>query len=257
VDEMVNIKSPVEQNLAKVACISNHFNEIPPIIGFIVADQYGNTILRIEYNLDENREYGPISSYLTAEDKNLLSFDLITMYLSSFKSFACQTKIDNVSHLEIHGTSIKISIFFLTYDYILMIFLNSRTYIHKNFQSYILNYFEEKFQKYKYEFTNFNESKSKRLLALIAVRGANWLQKINHYYLHKYQNQYLSNHLVIEELIEEIDPIIKKALQNYLEHFPDDIICDLTKELSHKIHNILLKFKINLEAPQMNPKYPK
>lgn len=118
-----------------------------------------------------------------------------------------------------------------------MVFLNSRTHFDGNLQTNILNYFEERLQKYNYEFRNFNESKSRRLFTLIAIKGTNWLPKINYYYLDTNQNEYLVNHMLIEEIIEEIDPIIKLELQNYLEHLPDDILCDLT--MSYQIKFII------------------
>ena len=54
----------VEQRLTETAYRSNNFNVIPPIIGIIIADQYGNTITVFEYDSNETDDYKPIKSYL-------------------------------------------------------------------------------------------------------------------------------------------------------------------------------------------------
>ncbi len=60
-----------------------------------------------EYDRNTENSYGPIKSYLSEDDKNLLELDLISMFFSSLKTFAGQTNIQNLSNLEIHGSNIK------------------------------------------------------------------------------------------------------------------------------------------------------
>ena len=62
----------IEQKLAETAYRSNNFNLIPPIIGIIIADQYGNTITVFEYDSVEDDKYGPIKSYLSKDQQNFL-----------------------------------------------------------------------------------------------------------------------------------------------------------------------------------------
>ena len=54
-----------------------------------------------EYDNKNEGNYGPIKSYLSESDKNLLEIDLISMYFSSFKTFVGQINIQNLSNLEI------------------------------------------------------------------------------------------------------------------------------------------------------------
>ena len=80
--------SSVEKKLTETAYRSHNFNVIPPVIGIIISDQYGNTITVFEYGLSDKDKYGSIKSYLSGDNQNLLEIDLVSMYLSSFKTFA-------------------------------------------------------------------------------------------------------------------------------------------------------------------------
>jgi hypothetical protein len=91
------------------------------MIGIIISDQYGNTITVFEYDSKDENDFGPIKSYLSEGEKDLLEFDLISMYLSSFKIFAGQTNIQNTSHLEIYGSNIKVQIYFLFEKYMIIV----------------------------------------------------------------------------------------------------------------------------------------
>ena len=116
-----------EKRLTEIACRNYDFNIIPPVIGIIVSDQYGNTIMVIDYDPKDRTKYGPIKSYLIDDDKKLLELDLISMYFSSFRTFAEQTNIKNLSHLEIHGSNIKVQIYFVYEKYMIIVFLNTNT----------------------------------------------------------------------------------------------------------------------------------
>ncbi|MHA1350726.1 MAG: hypothetical protein ACTSPZ_07840, partial [Promethearchaeota archaeon] len=109
--------SSVEKKLTETAYRSHNFNVIPPVIGIIISDQYGNTITVFEYESNDDDAYGPIKSFLSEDHNNLLEIDLVSMYLSSFKIFAGQANIKNLSHLEIYGSNIKAQIYFLLEKY--------------------------------------------------------------------------------------------------------------------------------------------
>ncbi|MFW9941906.1 MAG: hypothetical protein ACFFFT_12760, partial [Candidatus Thorarchaeota archaeon] len=127
----------------EIANFSYNFNKIPPIIGMIIADQFGNTIMVLEYDNLAEENYGSIKSYLSDNNKNLLEIDLISMYFSSFKTFAGQTNIQNLSNLEIHGSNIKVQLYFLFDKYMVIIFLNSKVDLTLKEKEQIIQYFEE------------------------------------------------------------------------------------------------------------------
>ena len=57
----------IENKLVEINYNSYNFNEIPPIIGIITADQYGNTIIVFDYDSKNDNNYAPIKSYISEE----------------------------------------------------------------------------------------------------------------------------------------------------------------------------------------------
>ncbi|MFX1324114.1 MAG: hypothetical protein ACFE8N_04095 [Promethearchaeota archaeon] len=237
----------INEKLGELANISYNFNKIPPVIGIIVADQFGNTILVIEYDNEQEEKYGPIKSYLSENNKDLFELDLISMYFSSFKAFASQTNIQNLSNLEILGSNIKVQLFFLLERYMIIIFLNSSVYLNLKEKEGMIQYFEEIFNKYEFEFQHFNSSNSRRVLRMLKNKGIIWLKKLNKIYIHTYQNIYLKKHEILEIAIKKITPIIGEVLIEYLESIPEDIMNDIIRELKNKIHDKISEFNFPLD----------
>jgi hypothetical protein len=245
VDGLLDKFSLIKTQLLQSKFRSHKFNDVPPIIGFIVADQYGNAIMVYEYETKDNTQYGPIKSYLSENDKNLLEIDLISMYFSSFKVFAGQTNIQNLSHLEIYGSNIKAQIYFL-FDYIIITFLNSNTDLKAKEKKNIMDHFREILSEKEYEFTHFNESKAKQIIVWLENKGKLWLKKINNTYIDSFKKYYLKRHEIFEFLIEQIEPIIQNEVNEYLENIPEEIRENLTKEIKNKIQDKMLELNSNL-----------
>jgi hypothetical protein len=242
----------VRQRLTETAYRSNNFNVIPPIIGIIIADQYGNTITVFEYDSDEDDKYRPIKSYLSKDNQNFLEIDLVSMYLSSFKVFAGQANIKNLSNLEIYGSNIKAQIYFLLEKFMVIIFLNSNTDLNSKQKSHVIKYCEDKLNKYEFEFGNFNESCSRETLTSLEQIGRKWLKKFNTRYIQTYKNSYLRKHENTEELMNQLGLIIQSEINEYLSYVPDEIINNFSKELKNKIQDKL--FEINLNVPESSKK---
>ncbi|MHA1986805.1 MAG: hypothetical protein ACW98D_09215 [Promethearchaeota archaeon] len=231
----------------EIANFSYDFNKIPPIIGIVIADQFGNTIMVLEYENKPKEIYNPIKSYLSGDNKNLLEIDLISMYFSSFKTFAGQTNIQNLSNLEIHGSNIKVQLYFLYDKYMIIIFLNSKVDLNLKEKEQIIQYFKEILVRYKYEFQHFNDSNSRKILRILKDKGNLWLKKLNKSYLQRFQNNYLEKHEILDIVINKISPIIEKVLGDYLEGIPEDFINDMSRELKNKIHDEICEFNFNLD----------
>ncbi|MFX1417469.1 MAG: hypothetical protein ACFE9N_00970 [Promethearchaeota archaeon] len=232
-------KDNFENILIESAYYSCNFDKIPPIIGCLIADQYGNTIMVIEHNSKNKNNFGPINSYLSEDDKTFLEIDLISMYFSSLKTFAGQTNIQNLSNLEIHGSNIKVQIFFLLDNYMIIIFLNSKTELGLKEKTRIVKFFEDQLTKFEFEFKHFNAAKSRKILSILEIKGKSWLKKLNINYLKVYKDLYLKKHENIDELTRDIEPIIKKILYEYLEHIQEDIVNNISKEIRNKLQDIL------------------
>ncbi|MFX1477368.1 MAG: hypothetical protein ACFFCI_04480 [Promethearchaeota archaeon] len=238
-----NIRTLTNNNLDEIANFSYNFNKIPPIIGIIIADQFGNAILVIEYDNKPEENYGSIKSYLSENNRNLLEIDLISMYFSSFKTFAGQTNIQNLSNLEIHGSNIKVQLYFLFEKYMVIIFLNSKVDLNLTEKEQIIQYFENLLDKYEFEFQHFNATESRKALKTLGNKGKVWLKKLNKSYITSYQQNYLKKHGILDTVIRKISPTIEQVLNEYLERIPEDMINDISRDLKNKIHDIICEFK--------------
>jgi hypothetical protein len=234
----------IEKRLTEIACRNYDFNIIPPVIGIIVSDQYGNTIMVIDYDSKDRTNYGPIKSYLIEDDKKLLELDLISMYFSSFRTFAEQTNIKNLSHLEIHGSNIKVQIYFVYEKYMIILFLNTNTDLNSKEKTQIIQYFKDLLAKHEYEFTNFNATQSRRIITMLENQGKNWLKIFNTIYLKTYKEIYLKKHEIIEDLMKNIGLIIQNEVYEYLKYVPEDILDNISKEIKNKIQDTLFDFHI-------------
>ena len=242
-----NHGTSINGKLDEIAYFSYNFNKIPPIIGIVIADQFGNTIMVLEYENKPEENYRPIKSYLSEDNKNLLEIDLISMYFSSFKTFAGQTNIQNLSNLEIHGSNIKVQLYFLFDKYMIIIFLNSKVDLNLKEKEQIIQYFEEILIKYEFEFQHFNDSNSRKTLRILGNKGKIWLKKLNKTYIKAFQHNYLKKHEILDIVINKISPTIEKVLGEYLEGSSEDFINDMSKELRNKIHDKICEFNLNLD----------
>ena len=235
----------IDEGSYGIADIAYSFDKMPPIIGIITADLFGNTLMAFEYGCKPEGDYGPIKSYLSENDKNFLELDLISMYFSSFKSFAGQTNIQNLSNLEIHGSNLKVQIYFLFEKFMLIIFLNSKVDLSLKEKTKIIEYFKDILLKHEFEFTHFNATHSRKIIKSIEDRGKIWLKRLNKTFICSFQKAFLKKHEVLDIVINEIALIIEKELEDYLKGIPREIIHDMSKELQNKIHDKICEFKFN------------
>ena len=229
----------VEEQICDIAFKSCKFDDIPPIIGLIISNLDGYSLMVIEYGEKNDSNYGPIKSYLSRDDENLL--ELIPMYFSSLKAIASQINIQNLSHFEIYGSNIKIQIYFLLDKFMIIALLNSNIELNSREKTTIIEKTKDNLVRYHYEFQNFNATDSRKLLRVLEREGIAWLKKLNKNYLHDYKNRYLRKHDLIENMMVNIKPVVRHELEEYLEKLPPDFINDLSKELLNKIQDILFK----------------
>lgn len=242
-----NYENPIDEKSKEIAYFSYNFNKIPPIIGVIIADQFGNTLLVFEYEDQTEGIYRPIKSYLSEDNKSLLEIDLISMYFSSFKAFAKQTNIQNLSNLEFHGSNIKVQIYFLFDKYMVILFLNSKVNLNLKEKTQLIQYFEDVLRKHGFEFKHFNASHSRKILRILEIKGRIWLKRLNKTYIHTFQNYFLEKHEILALVINKITPTIEKVLAEYLESVPEDYINDISRELRNRIHDTICEFNFNLD----------
>lgn len=217
-----------------------NFNKIPPIIGIILSNNTGTSILTYQYNSNSRSGYGKIDSYLKGSQDRLLDF--ITMYFSSLNTFADNVNIENLRYVGIGGSNIKIKVFFKFKDYMIIVFLNSNTDLGINIQDHILEHFSEISRTYKEALENYNNKESRRIRKDLETSGEKWIKKLNNYYIKIYEKLFIAKDERCEKLMTNIKPIINDALEYYLKHIPEDIKTDICREIYEKIGDKLSKY---------------
>lgn len=229
----------VEHQICDIASRTCNFDQTPPIIGLIISNINGVALMIIEYSDHNSSNYGPIKSYLSQDDENLL--ELIPMYFSSLKAIAGQINIQNLSHFEIYGSNIKVQIYFLLDKYMVIGLLNSNTELGSRDKTSIIKKVEDLLTKYNLEFQNFNATGSRKLIKVLERQGKAWLKKLNNTYIENYKNRYLRKHDLIEDMMINIEPVVHQELEEYLEKLPSEFVNNLSRELINKIQDTIFK----------------
>lgn len=239
------IESSIEKKLLNIKNRSKNFHIIPPIIGIVISDQYGNTIFVSEYEANGRENYNSIKQYLSEDDANLIEIDLVSMYFSSFKMFASQTNIKNLSHLEIHGSNIKVQIHFKFEDFIVIVFLNSNTNLNSEEKSILIDYFKDMFSEYGNKLKNYNSKPSKNIIHNLAKDGTKFLKDLNRKFLKRHNKKYIENYEQVERITKKIIPIIHNEINHYFKYIEENILFNLKREIKTKIQDIIFHSLFN------------
>ena len=229
-----------ELNSRKAFLSLFNFNQIPPIVGIILSNKAGISILTYEYEKNNRNRYGPIEKYLN-EDQDDLS-DFISMYLSSLVGFAENVKIENLRQVGIGGSNVKMNIFFQEKNYMIIVFLNANTDLSLRIQDHILDHFNKIFKKYDWVFENYNDRNSIQIRKDLETIGQDWLKKLNRSYINTYEKLFLAKDVKIEKLMAHIKPIINQTVESYMQYVPDEIKTDICREIHEKVNNKLSEY---------------
>jgi len=217
-----------------------NFNLIPPIVGIILSNRAGISILTYEYNDKNNNRYGSIESYLDEDQDDLSEF--ISMYLSSLISFAENVKIENLRHVGIGGSNIKIKVFFEEKNYMIIVFLNANTDLSLRIQDHILDHFNQIFENYDYILENYNYKESIQIRKDLESTGQDWLKRLNRFYIKAYENIYIAKDVKLGKFMANIKPIVNETVEYYMKRVSEDIKADICREIHEKINNKLSEY---------------
>ncbi|TXT58446.1 MAG: hypothetical protein BAJALOKI1v1_1650007 [Promethearchaeota archaeon] len=213
----------------------NKLDQIPPIVGILFADLFGNAIMTYEY--EDHKKYNPLTSYLSNDKNSLLEIDFVSMYFSSFNIFASNNNIKDLSYLEIHGSNLKVQISFIAEKFMIILFLNSSTILPLKTQQHITNHFKEIIEQNKSYFEDFNAKTSQNVIKNLTERGCEWLQKLNRKYIQEFKQGYLKKSEFINIFMNKINPIIQQELKEYLPAIPEELISDVSRDIKDKLHD--------------------
>lgn len=180
----------------------------PPLLGFMVADKDGKTLMTTEL-------YDDIFGEILNSNKEDIHTDheLIPMFICALERFSGELNIQNLSSFKLKGTNIRLQTY--SYDIItLTLFINGRTNI-RPIKDQIKDWFENFFKKYEKEFESSIISCNVSKLVELREEGREWLVDLNQQYQKLAVNLEIFDFRQATELYEKIEDISKKVNVNY------------------------------------------
>jgi GTPase SAR1 family protein len=199
---------------------------VPSIIGAIIADKDGRSLLKFELFDDALKEF--ISQNIPNDDTIIpIDLELIPMFISALEKFSLELNIQNLTGFGLKGSNLKMNIFSFE-DFTVTLFMNPNINL-KAIENKIDNYFKKMFEENRDKFDN--AIKTGNLTDLIPIKelGRNWLDELNN----SYQSMIINS--------EFMDKENAQILYNKIDELYDDI----KKEFSIALEKVK-KLKVNI-----------
>ena len=177
----------------------------PPLLGFMVADKDGRTLVTTELYADIFREI--LNSNIHTDH------ELIPMFICALEKFSCELNIQNLSSFKLKGTNIRLQTY--RYDIITVtLFINGRTNI-RPIKDQIKDWFDNFFKKHEKEFERCIISSEFSTLVELNEEGREWLVDLNQKYQKMAVNLEIFDFRQATELYEKLEDISKNINVNY------------------------------------------
>lgn len=199
---------------------------VPPIVGAIIADKDGKSLLKIELFDQALRNFITQS---IPNDETIIPVDieLIPMFISALEKFSLELNIQDLTGFGLKGRNLKMHIF--SYENLTVtIFMNPNINL-KAIENEINNYFKKLFEDYKDTFDRGIKTGIVSDFLPIEELGKKWLEELNN----SYQSMIINSEVMDKERAQ--------ILYNEIDQLYDDI----SKEFSITLEKIK-KLKINL-----------
>lgn len=176
--------------------------KMPPIIGAIIADKDGRSLLKFELFNDALKKF--ITKSIPNDETIIpVEIDLIPMFISALEKFSLELNIQDLAGFGLKGRNLKMHIF--TYeDFTITVFMNPNINL-KAIENQINRYFENIFKDYKEKFDRGLRTGMLDDLLEIEDIGRTWLIELNK----SYQNMIINSEIIDQEhaqvLYDEID----------------------------------------------------
>lgn len=178
-----SIYSAEEFNLSNK---SIHTNEIPPIIGCLISDKEGKSIVSFEIFKGAIR-YFTKNNAQSHKNKRNFQLDLIPMYVSAIELLSQELNIQGLPGIEINGTNLKLKVLFTFERFTATLFLNPTvdfSLIEEVTNTYLSNLFEE----FDLELNKSKQASSYEFINFLERVGLCWLLDLNDEYMRLTQN---------------------------------------------------------------------
>ena len=190
---------------------------VPSIIGAIIADKDGRSLIKLELFDDAIKNF--ISQSVPNDDIIIpVDLELIPMFISALEKFSLELNIQNLTGFGLKGSNLKMNIF--GYDnYTVTLFMNPNINL-KAIENQINNYFKRLFENYRDKFEMAIRTGKIDELFPIKEIGRNWLDELNK----SYQNMIINSEIMdkehaqilynkIDELYDEINKEFSVTLE--------------------------------------------
>ncbi|MFX1571060.1 MAG: ADP-ribosylation factor-like protein, partial [Promethearchaeota archaeon] len=180
-----------------VSIDSTREKKVPSIIGAIIANKDGVSLLNIELF---NNALNKFIAQAVPKDSTTIPVDLelIPMFISALEKFSLELNIQDLTGFGLKGSNLKMHIFGYE-DYTVTVFMNPN--INLNAIKYkINNYFANMFEEHSEEFEV--ALKTGRIDELLPIKeiGKNWLIELNE----SYQNMVFSSEIIDKENAQDL-----------------------------------------------------
>ncbi len=222
---------------------------VPSIIGAIIADKDGRSLIKLELFDDALKRF--ISKTIPIDDTIIpVDLELIPMFISALEKFSLELNIQDLTGFGLKGSNLKMNIFSFD-DYTVTLFMNPNINL-KAIENTINNYFEILFEDYRDKFEMAIRTGKIDDLIPIKKLGRIWLDELNKSYqnmiinseiMDKEQAQILYNK--IDELYDEINKEFSVTLEKVKKLKVDIMKSIIEKDFEElkKIANIAQEIK--------------
>ncbi len=184
----------------------------PSIIGAIIADKDGISLLRFELFDDALKNF---MTHSIPNDNTIIPFDieLIPMFISALEKFSLELNIKDLTGFGLKGSNLKMHIFGYE-NYTVTVFMNPNINL-KAIENKINNFFKNLFEDNRDKFEmGIKKGKVDDLFPLMKI-GRNWLEQLNN----SYQNMIINSEIMDNEnaqvLYNKIDELYDEVNQEF------------------------------------------
>ena len=218
--------------------------ELPPFIGFMIADRDGKTLITTE-------AYDGIFDEIFQSENGEIPSDneLIPMFINALEKFSMEINIQNLSGFKLKGTNIKMQTF--RFDLItITIFMSSDTNV-KAYKDEIKVWFNHIFELNEKEFENSILTGDISWFAEFSAEGRKWLNLLNLNYKNNAINIDIFDYRQATNLYQKLDDIfhnyqikssvnlqkIKQLRNNMMYAFYNEDFGEI-REIAEKVSNL-------------------